>query len=71
MKSVIVGLLLSLTGCSGLQLTVEQYKCVGEAEEEAHAAAFAFCEHSWDDCEHAASIRNDFREDINACLGVK
>ena len=71
MKSVIVGLILSLTGCSGIQLTVDQYKCIDAAEEEASMAALAYCETNWDECAHSDSIRNDFREDVNECLGIK
>ena len=71
MKEVIVALLLSLTGCSAIKLTATQAKCVAKAEDEASKAALAFCETNWDECEHAPSIRNDFREDVNACLGVK
>ncbi len=71
MKTVIVMALFLGTGCASVRLTAEQATCVAKAEDEASKAALAFCETSWDECAHSDSIRNDFREDVNACLGVK
>lgn len=70
MKEIMVLVFASLTGCAGIQLTAQQSACIAEAENEASEAALAFCENSWDTCSHAPSIRNDFREDVNACLGI-
>lgn len=71
MKEIMVLVFASLTGCSGIQLTAQQSKCIADAENEASEAALAYCEDHWDTCSHAPSIRNDFREDVNACLGVE
>ena len=71
MKTVIVMALFLGTACASVRLTAEQATCVAKAEDEASKAALAFCETNWDECAHSDSIRNDFREDVNACLGVE
>ena len=71
MKTVIVMALFLGTGCASVRLTAEQATCVAKAEDEASKAALAFCETNWDECAHSDSIRNDFREDVNACLGIE
>ena len=70
-KLLILTALFLGTGCASVRLTAEQATCVAKAEDEASKAALAICETNWDECAHAASIRNDFREDVNACLEIK